>query len=70
MMAGNINNEIQALSADMQIGKLTTWDTYVRERVMDNRNLLDKVSHAISTYEGRLASARQELENTERSLGA
>lgn len=70
MMAGNINNEIQAVSADQQIGVSTRWDTFVRDRVMDIHNLLDKVNDAINEYQRRLASARQDLADTEKSLGA
>jgi hypothetical protein len=69
VMAGNINHEIQGLSADQQIGVLTSWDTSVRDRVMDISNVLDKVNHAISEYDRRLAPARQDLADAEKSLG-
>jgi hypothetical protein len=65
VMAGNIDNEIRTLSADQQIGVSTMWDTKVRDRVVEISNLLDKVDHAISDYEGRLASARQDLGDSE-----
>jgi hypothetical protein len=70
MMAGNIDNEIRALSADQQIGVSTRWDSSVRDRVMYISNLLDKVEHAISDYEGKLVSTRKDLEKAESTLGA